>query len=67
MEDNAYVAWVVHPEPWVLEAKTIHDLSLPLNLDQNKGHAFHPALSSKRKDAKANAKTKPIVVEPRVR
>jgi len=67
MGDNARVTWVIHPEPWVLEAKTIRNLSLPLNLDQNEGHAFHPVLSSMRKAAKANAKTKPTVVEPRVR
>lgn len=67
MEDNAYVAWIIHPEPWVLETETIHTLSLPLNLDQNTGHAFHHALTSMRRDAKAIARTKPPVQEPRAR
>jgi hypothetical protein len=57
---NALVAWCPHPAPWVLEEKMISTLSLPLNLDQNRGHAFHQQLSELRRTAKARARDQPI-------
>ena len=60
MQQNAFVAWIEHPEPWVLEEKLISELSLPLNLDQNRNHAFHGSLSSLRCAAKVAARALPI-------
>lgn len=60
MQQNAFVTWVEHPEPWILEEELISELSLPLNLDQNQGHAFHCSLSKMRRDAKAAARKLPI-------
>lgn len=59
--ENAGVAWMVHPEPWQVEEELIRQLSLPLNLDQNNRHPFHPVLSSVRRDAKAAAWALPVV------
>jgi hypothetical protein len=41
MSENAFVTWLVHPEPWRLEDYAIKQLSLPLNLRDNEGHPFH--------------------------
>ena len=61
MGGNVFVIWVVHPRPWELESDVIRNLSLPLNLDQNKSHAFHPVLSEARQQAKQNAREKAVV------
>ncbi|CRI66925.1 conserved exported hypothetical protein [Thiocapsa sp. KS1] len=45
MADNAFVTWVVDPAPWVLEEKLISGLSLPLNVDMNRGHALNSLTS----------------------
>lgn len=55
-EKSVSVAWVPHPEPWVVESEAISSMYLPLNLDQNSGHPFHPVLSAARKAAKEVAK-----------
>ena len=60
LQGNAFVSWVVDPEPWVFEEKLIAELSLPLNLDQNTSHPFHPVLSEIRKRAKQKARELPI-------
>lgn len=51
MAANAFVSWVEHPEPWVLEDELIADLDLPLNLHGNRRHPFHPVLSEIRREA----------------
>jgi hypothetical protein len=61
MNENAFVAWAVHPKPWELESAVIQHFSLPLNLDQNQGHAFHSELSKARKFAKGIAREKAVV------
>lgn len=62
MENNAFVAWCVHPKPWLLEEYMISHFSLPLNLDQNKAHSFHKHLSQLRSNARERARsTLPIV------
>jgi len=61
MESNTSVGWVVHPRPWELEAVVISELSLPLNLDQNKDHQFHAVLTNARRQAKKVAREKDIV------
>ncbi len=60
LEKNALVTWRVHSEPWKLEEYLISTLSLPLNLDQNRRHAFHPTLSEIRRSAKARARELPV-------
>ncbi len=55
MARNALVAWVPHPAPWEAESALITSTSLPLNLDQNRGHAHHARLSELRRSAKARA------------
>jgi hypothetical protein len=61
MEQNALVTWVATPEPWKLEEELIQAVSLPLNLDQNRNHPFHAALSATRKEAKRKARSLPVV------
>lgn len=58
---NAFVSWVVDPEPWKLEERLIADLSLPLNLDQNRDHPFHSVLSEIRQSAKRRARELPAL------
>ena len=60
MQQNAFVAWIEHPEPWALEKHFISQLSLPLNLDQNRNHSFCRSLLSLRIAAKAAARVLPI-------
>jgi hypothetical protein len=61
LDENAYVTWVTHPQPWLVETEAISRLYLPLNLDQNSSHPFHGQLSAARKSAKAIAMKLPIV------
>jgi hypothetical protein len=61
MADNAFVTWMVHPEPWNLEAVIIGKVSLPLNLHMNKGHPFHGVLTKIRREAKEKARGLPVV------
>ena len=61
MEANAFVTWITHPEPWIVESKAIERLYLPLNLDQNKSHPFHTTLSNARSMAKARARDLPVL------
>jgi hypothetical protein len=61
MEENASVCWIETSQPWIIEAGFIAATSLPLNLDQNRNHPFHPALTKMRADAKRHADRLPIV------
>ncbi|MFI6603528.1 GIY-YIG nuclease family protein [Nonomuraea sp. NPDC050536] len=60
MADNARVCWQVDPEPWTAESELIAQLDLPLNLDQNRSHAFHQHLSALRASARVRARELPI-------
>jgi hypothetical protein len=64
MDKNAFVTWIVHPEPWVLEKELIHLVSLPLNLDMNRAHPFHNTLSALRSEAKQLARSLPVLSGP---
>jgi hypothetical protein len=48
MGQNAYVAWIVRPEPWVIEPSVIGRLFLPFNLAHNRYHPFHDQLAAAR-------------------
>ena len=61
MDHNAFVAWHVDAEPWALERQIVSGVALPLNLDMNKGHAFHPVLSQLRREAKQEARSLPVM------
>lgn len=61
MDKNAYINWGLCSAPWIMEKELIRDLSLPLNLDQNRHHCFHQVLSEKRKVAKARARELPVL------
>jgi hypothetical protein len=58
---NALVCWVESPTPWEVEHQLIETLSLPLNLQGNERHQFHPTLSKQRKLARQGAAGLPIV------
>lgn len=60
MEENAFVVWVIDPQPWCLEEKLFGEVSLPLNLKMNNNHPFHQTLSQIRKAARERASTLPI-------
>jgi hypothetical protein len=56
MAKNAFVTWNVDPAPWVLEERLIAGLSLPFNLDMNRGHPFSAELREARRRAKWRAR-----------
>jgi len=56
MAENAFVTWHVCEKPWELERELLTRVSLPLNLDQNRSHAFHALLSELRRTAKQRAR-----------
>jgi hypothetical protein len=60
MAQNAAVCWIETQEPWVVETELLGSVSLPLNLDQNREHAFHPTLSAIRSAAKRKAEGLPV-------
>lgn len=61
MAENALVSWVLHPEPWLLEAELIAGLDVPLNLQGNSHNRFHAELTQLRAEAEQNAKSLPVL------
>lgn len=61
MAENAFVTWAIDPAPWLLEAQLIAGLSLPLNLDLNRGHPFGTVLREARRRAKGRARELAVV------
>jgi hypothetical protein len=61
MAENAFVTWTVDPAPWVIEERLIAGLSLPLNLDMNRGHPFAAELREVRRRAKGRAREMAVV------
>ncbi|MEU7833676.1 GIY-YIG nuclease family protein [Nonomuraea sp. NPDC049129] len=59
MAEHARVCWIEHDEPWTGETELIARLDLPLNLDQNRRHAFYSYLSGLRASARARARSLP--------
>lgn len=64
MSHNAFVSWIVDPEPWILEAQLIAELDVPLNLEGNAHNAFHPELSAARSRAVGHARSLPPIANP---
>ena len=48
MTENAFVASMAHPEPWVIERLLLGELSCPLNIKDNRHHPFAPTLNQMR-------------------
>jgi len=46
--------------PWVVESELLATVNLPLNLDQNRQHAFHATLSGIRRAARLKAAELPV-------
>lgn len=63
MAENAMVSWVLHPEPWFLEAKLMKALDLPLNIQDNERNAFAPELKRLRRDAAVKAGKMRVLAE----
>ena len=61
MADNARVAWVETPKPWLLEDHLLKAMSLPLNLQGNANHPFSTRLKEVRNKAVRRAEELPIV------
>jgi hypothetical protein len=61
MGENAFVGWNEFAEPWLVEEELIRTVDLPLNLDQNRHHAFHAELTRLRAEQKARAKDLPVL------
>ena len=67
MQENAFVTWVEHDNPWDLENELFHSLPLPLNIQGNKHHPFAAELTRIRSEAITNAKYAPVVEESQIR
>lgn len=63
MTENAYVCWVEHPEPWLLEHELLLGHSLPLNIQDNRHHPFCTPLSELRQGAKRQAREMAVASE----
>ena len=63
MTENAFVAWMAHPEPWVIERLLLGELSCPLNIKDNRHHPFAPTLNQMRIAALRRAREMPIANE----
>ena len=61
MLENAFVTWLEHDEPWLLEDELLCTVSLPLNLKGNRHHPFATQLSGLRRRANADARELPIL------
>ena len=60
LAENAFVAWEVTPEPWLLEEALINAVPLPLNLGQNASQAFCSTLAGIRRTARDHARALPV-------
>ena len=63
MEKNAFVAWMMHPEPWTIEHELLRELSCPLNIDGNAHHLFYSIIKTMRTKALLRAREMPIANE----
>ena len=61
MRENAFVTWIEHEQPWLLEDELLRTTPLPLNLKGNAHHGFAATLSDLRRRANAHARELPIV------
>ncbi len=67
LNENIFMTWQELDQPWLLEEQLILELSVPLNLQGNKQHAFHSELSQLRSDAKKSAVEADAVIDNHAR
>jgi hypothetical protein len=48
--ENLAVQWCVCEEPWSVEPAVVAAMAPPMNLEHNRGHAFHATISARRSD-----------------
>jgi len=63
MDENAWVCWVEHQEPWLLEHELLARHSFPLNIQGNSHHPFCSTLSALRQTSIQRAREQPIASE----
>ena len=63
LEENAFVNWIVHPEPWHVEHNILKQFNFPLNLQDNDHGSFAKELAGLRKTAFLKATEMPIANE----
>lgn len=63
MSKNAFVAWIAHLEPWLIEHILLRELSCPLNIHDNSHHPFYQTLRRMRSDSLQRARDLPIANE----
>jgi hypothetical protein len=63
MRENAFVAWITHPEPWLIERVLLGEVSCPLNITHNKHHPFVVTLKQMRREALRQAREMPVANE----
>jgi hypothetical protein len=56
MAANAFVAWITHLEPWIVEQQMLTLASCPLNLQDNEHHGFNATLRGMRRAAVSRAR-----------
>ena len=56
IERHSRLEWVVTDSPWLLEARLIGEIPLPLELDQNRHGILHVRLSSARAEQRTLAR-----------
>jgi hypothetical protein len=61
MSQNAFVSWLIRERPWDLERDLITTVDLPLNLEGNTGHRFHPELTQVLARCVAQANALPVL------
>jgi hypothetical protein len=61
MSQNAFVSWLIYERPWKLEHDLITTVDLPLNLESNTAHRFHPELTQVRARCVAQANELPVL------
>jgi hypothetical protein len=61
MSQNAFVSWLIRDRPWELERDLITTVDLPLNLEGNTAHWFHPELTQVRARCVAQANALPVL------
>jgi hypothetical protein len=61
MSQNGSVSWLIRERPWELEHDLITTVDLPLNLERNTAHRFHPELTQVRARCVAQANALPVL------
>jgi len=63
MQENAFINWMVHPQPWDIEHHLLKQFNFPLNIQDNGHRPFTKELSILRQKANETAREQPIANE----